>query len=247
MTKPDPGPFRARRWPLRLTSVGALLLVIAGAVFWFGVRQPQPAFATMPLPQFSTPVAELSTFSAAGSHGDAVSAEKAEAARDIAASPAVQLFIPSTDSALELSTAVLRMDDCRTVIDPPRDREGFGKVYGCSDFAQPGTDSPSLSVLAGHSAHGTDAAFNRLYRQGESLAGREVYVRTEASGDAWLVYRIDHVYMPDKSDLPYMAEVWGAPGASTAGRILLVTCRQEPGLAESVQNYVAVGQLVGVR
>jgi hypothetical protein len=245
--------FRARRWPLRVASLGVLLL-LAGAVFWFGMRPQSQAFATLPPPDFASSVVEPTTPQALGSTEAENPSEPEpepevtdEELTAISASPAVQLFIPNSDAELALSTPVLPMHDCRTVIDPPRDPEGFGQVYGCSDFAQPGSDSPSLTVLAGHSAQSTEAAFNRLYRQGESLEGREVYIRTEASGDRWLVYRIDNVYVPDKEDLPYMAEVWGAPGESTAGRLLLVTCRQQPGLVESVQNYVAVGQLVGVR
>lgn len=120
-------------------------------------------------------------------------------------------------------------------------------MYGCTDFGQPGSDSDAQAVLAGHSSPRQETAFNRLYRQGAQLEGREVFLRTEASGKRWLVYRIDRVYTPLKSELPYMTDVWGTPGSSTAGRLVLVTCRQEPGLANSVKNYVAIGRLVGVR
>jgi sortase (surface protein transpeptidase) len=132
------------------------------------------------------------------------------------------------------------------VIDPPRSGPDFAGVFGCTDFAQPGTDSPSLAVLAGHSSRKFDTAFNKLYVQGAALVGQTVYLRTTASGDRWLAYRIERTFTPDKDQLPYLTAVWGGDGSSTSGRLVLVTCQQNETSTTSTANYVAVAQFEGV-
>jgi hypothetical protein len=158
----------------------------------------------------------------------------------------VQIYIPNQNRDLVISTSVQPLGGCRSVIDPPRSGPGWGGVFGCSDFAQPGTSSPSLAVLAGHSSRSLDTVFNRLYPQGSGLEGQMVYLRTEDSGDRWLAYRIDRTYTPDQSQLPYLTAVWGGDGSSTAGRLVLVTCQQTETSVTATANYVAVAQYVGV-
>jgi hypothetical protein len=158
----------------------------------------------------------------------------------------VQVYIPNPSPDLVVSTTVQPLSGCRSVIDPPRNGPGFGGVFGCTDFAQPGTASPSLAVLAGHSSRTLDTVFNRLYVQGAGLQGQTVYLRTEDSGSHWLAYRVDRTYTPDQAQLPYLTSVWGGDGSSTSGRLVLVTCEQTDKSATATANYVAVAQYVGV-
>lgn len=158
----------------------------------------------------------------------------------IAASEVKQLYVPSAG----INTPILPMpSSCQTVIDPPRDVESFDKVYQCMDFAMPGTDTKTNVVIAGHSSNYVDTVFNKLYTQGNSLLHHDVFIRTKASGKAWLRYSIRAVYEPEKSQLPYMSEVW----QPTPGRLILVTCLQEPNQPYSVKNFIVVAQLVGVQ
>lgn len=163
---------------------------------------------------------------------------------DVAPSPPVELFVPSDNPDLEISTAVTPMPtECREIIDPPRDSDGIAGVYSCGDFDQPGTSTEGLAILAGHAAAGIDTEFNRLYQRGDSLRGQEVFVKTETSGDHWLEYSVDEVFTPDKNELPYMEEVWAG---DTAGRLVMVTCFVEPD-GSSTRNYVAVLQFEGLQ
>ncbi|MDE9364406.1 sortase [Luteipulveratus sp. YIM 133132] len=213
---------------------------------WAYHHQNQPTYDALPQPRLraETDIVPVSGPRAGASQNGSAPASTADAVRP---SPATQIYIPNADADLRISTDVKPLDGCRRVIDPPHSGPGFGGVFGCTDFAQPGTTSPSLTVVAGHSSKDLETAFNRLYVQNDRLVGQLVYLRTEASGDRWLVYRITAVHVPSKKDLPYLPQVWGEPGASTAGRLLLVTCRQQPHVTPAVLNYIAVGRLVGLR
>ena len=173
-------------------------------------------------------------------------AATAPAASSFAPSQALQIYVPNANPDLVISTSVQPLGGCRSIIDPPRSGPGWAGVFGCSDFGQPGTSSPSLAVLAGHSSRAWDTVFNKLYRQGTALENQMVYLRTQDSGSHWLSYRVLHTYVPDKGELPYMTAVWGGDGSSTSGRLVLVTCQQTDTSTESTANYVAVAQFVGV-
>ena len=232
--------YTPRRWPLRLMAAVFVVSFVA-LLGWAYHRQHAPTYAALPEPQLrQAPAAQQVIAARPGQTPSSTAAA-------IAPSPATQVYIPNADHDRVISTPVQPLDGCQRIIDPPHSGPDFGGVFGCSDLAQPGTSSPSLTVLAGHSSQDVDTAFNRLYVQGEDLVGQEVFVRTRASGERWLVYRINAVHAPSKTALPYLADVWGKPGTSTAGRLLLVTCRQQPDVRPAVQNYVAVAQLVGVR
>lgn len=224
--------YKPRNWPLRLMAA-AFALTLAGLLGWAYLRQSAPAYVASPVPELP-PVAAAPV---------GASAPK----QTVAASPATQIYLPNGDKKLVISTPVLPLDRCRTIIDPPRKGKAFGGVYGCTDFDQPASASPDLTVIAGHSSKDVDTAFNRLYVQGDNLVGQEVYLKTKASGDRWLTYRINAVHVPKKTDLPYREDIWGAPGKPTPGRLVIVTCRQQPGVTPAVLNYIAVAQLVGVR
>lgn len=116
-------------------------------------------------------------------------------------------------------------------------------MYSCGDFAQPGTSSSSFAVLAGHAGAHVDTWFDRLYQRGTTFVGSEVLLRTKTSRDAWLVYTVQAVYTPDKTQLPYVYEVWGG---DSAGRLIMVTCDIDTD-GSSSRNYVAVLQFTEVR
>jgi len=195
---------------------------------------PTTATPTTATPTTATPTAATPT------------AATAPAASSFAPSQALQIYVPNANPDLVISTSVQPLGGCRSIIDPPRSGPGWAGVFGCSDFGQPGTSSPSLAVLAGHSSRAWDTVFNKLYRQGTALENQMVYLRTQDSGSHWLSYRVLHTYVPDKGELPYMTAVWGGDGCSTSGRLVLVTCQQTDTSTESTANYVAVAQFVGV-
>ena len=246
-------PYRATRWPVVAVAIAACALLTAGLVVAWHTTQ-QPAYAVLPAPSLSwqategAPVTATSTAASAGTStsGSSPTSTTAEPPETFAPSRAVQIYLPNADPELAISTDIHPLGGCRSVIDPPRNGPDFTGVFGCTDFAQPGTASPSLAVLAGHSSQTFDTVFNKLYVQGAALEGQTVYLRTEDSGDRWLAYRIEHTYTPDKNDLPYLTAVWGGDGSSTSGRLVLVTCQQTDGAATSTANYVAVAQYVGV-
>ncbi|MFZ1360467.1 MAG: class F sortase [Candidatus Saccharimonadales bacterium] len=156
----------------------------------------------------------------------------------------VELRVPSNDSLLNITARIKPMPThCRSIIDPPRDPENMGGIYSCNDFALPSTASSNFAVLAGHAGAGIEAWFNRLYRRGQGFVGQEALVRTKASHNSWLVYTVQAVYTPHKSQLPYMQEVWGG---DTAGRLIMVTCDIDSD-GSSPRNYVAVLQFTEVR
>lgn len=173
--------------------------------------------------------------------------QKIEEPVSIDPSRVTQLFVPALDPHLVINNEVFGLDSCRPQIEPPLDGVGIGRVYECMDFALPSTSSPSLSVLAGHSSCRVDTVFNRLNEQGASLVDREVWIKTEKSGDKWLVYKVTATYQPTKDELPYMDTIWGSSEVSTAGRLVLVTCLLNADCSKSTHNFIVVAQFTGIR
>ena len=271
---PGRPPYRAHRWALRIFSVVVVATVVVSLVLAW--RASQPSFTSLPVPVLggapaltappvSVPQESAPPVTATAPAASASAATPPPAATTTAPPPtvaptsgtalaplsfapsrAVQIYVPNADPDLVISTSVQPLGGCRSVIDPPRSGPGWAGVFGCSDFAQPGTATPSLAVLAGHSSRSFDTVFNKLYRQGTALENEMVYLRTQDSGDHWLSYRVLHTYVPDKGELPYLTAVWGGDGSSTSGRLVLVTCQQTDSGSESTANYVAVAQFVGV-
>ena len=165
----------------------------------------------------------------------------------IGPSRATQVFIPADDPDLVINNGVSDLASCMPEIEPPLDGSRIGAIYECMDFALPSSSSPSLSILAGHSSCRVDTVFNRLNQQKQSLINREVSIKTEASGDKWLVYRIEATYEPTKAELPYVDKIWGSAEVPTAGRLVLVTCLLNADCSRSTHNFIAVAQFVGTR
>ena len=179
--------FKPRRWPIFVIT--ALLVAIIVSAFVYVEKekidlQPMDEVPTVP----TQIIAEQPT---------------------IKPSRVTQIFVPATEPSYVINNGVTELNSCMPQIDPPLDGKGIGSVYECMDFARPGTSSQGLSILAGHSSCRVDTVFNRLNEQGDTLIGREVLLKTETSGNKWLVYQINAAYKPDKNELPYMEEIWG--------------------------------------
>lgn len=152
-----------------------------------------------------------------------------------------KIFIPNKNENLEISTVVRSMPtSCQQVINPPREPSLVGDIFSCNDFALPGTKS-GMSVIAGHSSPNLETWFNRLSQIGEDLVGNSVLLQTAESDSRWLVYTVDSVYTPLKTDLPYMEEIWGRTESRPENRLVIVTCLQD-----SPRNYVAIAHLTEV-
>lgn len=240
MNNPLPGsPYGARKWS-RYAILVALILVVGGIIVHpssnGAASDSVPSLSAIPT---STPVIPSPT---AGSAPETSSSRTTPAAT-IAGGTIEQLYIPAPQAEQTINTPVLPMPSgCQTVIEPPTSGPHVGDVFQCMDFAMPGTNAMTNTVVAGHSSYDLQTVFNKLYPQGESLVGRQVFVRTDASGSKWLAYQIQHVYQPNKSELPAMEELWHP----TPGRLILITCMQE-GDGVSTRNFIVVTQFVGIQ
>lgn len=241
MSIQPPERYKARRWPIYVTLLTLVLLLAFWALTTLFV--PPSATSVPSLQAVPTVAAVPSTASPTAVHTSPTAPAPVPAQVSITPAAIRQLYIPSTDPTKVIDVPVLAMpSSCLTVIEPPMSGPHVGDVFQCMDFAMPGTNAQSNAVLAGHSSYDLPTVFNKLYPQGESLVGRQVLVRTEASGSQWLDYQIQNVYQPTKDKLPYMEEVW----RSTPGRLILITCEQE-GNGVSTHNFVVVAQLKGVQ
>lgn len=157
-------------------------------------------------------------------------------------SRATHLFIENETGGTVLDVDILPLDNCLPVIDPPREGDALGATYQCMDYATPSNDQDGLSILAGHSSSHVETDFNDLYRQGDQLVGDTVHIKTNDSDKQGQEYTIHTVLTPSKQDLPYMAEVWGAPGEDVDDKLVLVTCLQNPDGSDSTNNFIALAE-----
>ncbi len=168
----------------------------------------------------------------------------------IAGARPVQLRVPRLGVTIEVAAKPCPV--VKGVLDPDRSRMMVACYYVAPDrpYTLPGTATSDLSVLAGHTWRGGDAAFNALFdwkRQAFTVTlGDELWVRTEASGQSWLVYRAIALHTPRKDALADDPEVWGT--APLPGRLLTIGCVQPTDLsATSSSNAVVAWQFSGVR
>ena len=141
--------------------------------------------------------------------------------------------------------------DCRVVdgnIDPAT--LDLACAYTAPDrpYSLPGTDSPDIVVIAGHTGAGVEAVFNQLYdghaNHHRVHTGDALYLRTQASGGAWLKYVATDLHEPQKELLSGDAAVWGT--GATPGRLLTISCIQPPMYAPSIRNAVVGWQFDSV-
>jgi Sortase domain len=223
-----------RRTPAIVLAVVAAVLVVVALVAVLRGQGEEPSAA----PADSSPATAAAT----------APPETHEAQKVVPASAPVELVVPHADPDLEIVEEVLPDTGPCDPIDPPTN-----DVYYCTDpgagVQLPGTDSSDLAFLAGHSLRdpARDSPFDRIDDMGEEMVGKDVYVRTESSGDDWLVYSVEERIQIDQDDLAYSQEIWGdADGTTLPGRMLLITCHQTGDLKHSTDNTVLVAQLSGV-
>lgn len=160
----------------------------------------------------------------------------------------VQLKVPSVGLDVEVLPNPCPVDD--GMVHPPIDEAGKPCYYTAADkpYQLPGSSTTDLVAIFGHTGHcdADCAAFNRLYDwQGQQWlveSGDELYLRTNASGGSWLVYRASDFYTPDKygdstGSLANSSEVWGTQ--PQPNRLLTIGCLQSAdGVSKSQQNIV---------
>lgn len=98
-------------------------------------------------------------------------------------------------------------------------------------------------VIAGHTGAGVPAVFNDLYDgsadKHQVHIGDELFIRTEESGDLWLVYEATDLHEPEKSGLSQSEEIWGT--SATPGRLLTISCIQPANLLQAAVKNAVVG------
>ncbi len=236
MNTPSHTRFKSRRWPIWLAFCGAVVLAVA--VLFSSINH-----GTHPVPVYPAEALPSSMTTSVSSQSSAIPAQYF-----VKPSAVTQLYVPSVNERLVINNQVLPMpSSCKTVIQPPLSGSHVGSVFQCVDYAMPGSPATGTTVLAGHSSLRIATVFNKLYLQGKSLVGRQVLLKTKTSGRLWLDYTISAVYMPLKTDLPYMGEIWGDGSASSRGRLVLVTCFQDASTGDSNKNFIVVASFAGVK
>lgn len=181
--------------------------------------------------------------------GDVVSSEtsvRRQAAAQIPTGRPVEMVVPVLGLRAGFEEA-----DCRVVkgaIDPKTMDKACALTGEGYPYELPGTDAKDLVVIAGHTGAGVSAVFNKLYdgtaERHNVAVGDYLYVRTETSGQDWLVYRATDLHDPDKKALASNPEIWG--NEPMPGRLLTISCVQPSNLlANSVRNAVVGWQLEG--
>lgn len=241
---------QSRRRPIRgvtvmVAAAGVVLLVVSVVAVVLG-GLPGGQGATMPgetgagtspsqAPQ--APTADSSSWDA--------SEASATAAPAIAASAPTLLYLPESDHGPGIDSGLLSLT-CGADIPYPTSGPDRYKVFYCDDYALPSSQMPYYGIITGHSTQtaSIDTVMNRLLLQDE-LVGRDIYVRTEASGAQWLVFRFVGTEHIDKADL-IDAEAWGDSNTSTAGRLVFLACAQERFGGAGTDNVLFTAQFVGV-
>lgn len=130
------------------------------------------------------------------------------------------------------------------LLDPDRTAYGVACFYTAADkpYTLPASGTKDVTVLAGHTYRFGQAAFNVLYdwkaQTFAAAAGDELWLRTEASGDQWLVYRAIAFHTPPKSGLATDASVWGT--GPLPNRLLTIGCLQPTDLKKAATQNVVV-------
>ncbi len=170
-----------------------------------------------------------------------------EPAAVIEPSPAIEMYIPTIDVRASFEEGSCRVKDNK--INP--DSMNKACTYTAEDkpYSLPGTDSPDIVVIAGHTGAGVPAVFNNLYDgradEHKAAVGDKLYLRTQNSGEQWLVYTATDLHDPSKEGLEQDESIWGAD--AKPGRLLTISCIQPANpLAAAVRNAVVGWQFEGV-
>lgn len=192
----------------------------------------------------TTSAATASLATATTSPGSVVTGEAAQ----IAPSVPRELFLPKTGTSIPIATKPCPV--VNGLLDPDRSHLETACYYTAPDrpYSLPGTSAADLTVLAGHTWRKGPAAFNALYdwrTQAFAVSqGDELWVRTEASGQRWLVYRAVSFHTPTKDGgLANDTSVWGT--APIPGRLLTIGCLQPTDLSQASTRNVVVAWDLG--
>lgn len=167
--------------------------------------------------------------------------------QEILPSKALSMYIPSIDLVAGFEDKPCRVKD--GAIDPGTMKEACTYTSDKKPYALPGTNAQDITVVAGHTGGGVPAVFNDLYDGTADKhlinEGDLLYVRTENSGNSWIVYKATDLHSPEKEGLPSSEEIWGS--GPMPGRLLTISCVQPANpLAASVRNAVVGWQYEGV-
>lgn len=170
----------------------------------------------------------------------------AEQSPPIAPSAAEEMFIPTIDVHADFEDGACRVKD--GAIDPATLDKACTYTAADKPYSLPGTSSPDVVVIAGHTGAGVPAVFDNLYDGSADhhrvKIGDKLYLRTADSGDNWLVYQATDLHDPVKEGLSEDASVWGE--GATPGRLLTISCIQPANpLQSSVRNAVVGWQFQG--
>lgn len=162
-------------------------------------------------------------------------------------SAAVEMAIPALDVQAQFEDKPCRLKD--GAINPVT--MDLACVYTDEQYpySLPGTESGDIVVIAGHTGALEEGVFDRLYDgtwdRHTVEAGDQLFLRTHASGDQWLVYTATDFHSPEKDGLSTSEEIWGAD--PMPGRLLTISCVQPANpFAASIPNAVVGWQLEGV-
>ena len=225
------------------TIVSAVLIVVVLLTAWVWRQQVMRSTgqAPTPTPSYSTLTAPLATSSPSES-SDLVSAI---ARPEIAPSIPVRMRVPSVGLDATILSVACPLD-ANGDLHPATLGEACYYTTPDKPYELPGTTTHDVSVLAGHTCRWCgDAVFNPLYdwqnQQFRVKIGDELWLKTEKSGEQWLVYRAIATYTPKKGSgtgsLRESTEIWGA--APKPNRLLTIGCLQpNDGAPASSENIV---------
>lgn len=170
----------------------------------------------------------------------------AEQSPPIAPSAAEEMFIPAIDVHADFEDGACRVKN--GAIDPATLDKACTYTADDRPYSLPGTNSPDVVVIAGHTGAGVPAVFDNLYDGSADhhrvKVGDKLYLRTADSGDNWLVYAATDLHDPVKEGLSEDSSVWGE--GATPGRLLTISCIQPANpLQASVRNAVVGWQFQG--
>lgn len=170
----------------------------------------------------------------------------AEQSPPIAPSAAEEMFIPAIDVHADFEDGACRVKN--GAIDPATLDKACTYTADDKPYSLPGTNSPDIVVIAGHTGAGVPAVFDNLYDGSADhhrvKVGDKLYLRTADSGDNWLVYAATDLHDPVKEGLSEDSSVWGE--GATPGRLLTISCIQPANpLQASVRNAVVGWQFQG--
>ena len=148
----------------------------------------------------------------------------AEQSPPIAPSAAEEMFIPAIDVHADFEDDACRVKD--GAIDPATLDKACTYTADDKPYSLPGTSSPDVVVIAGHTGAGVPAVFDNLYDGSADRhrvkVGDKLYLRTADSGNNWLVYAATDLHDPVKEGLSEDSSVWGE--GATPGRLLTISC-----------------------